>query len=128
MAAPTKDEILEAIAGMSVLEVSELVSAMEEKFGVTAAAPVAVAAAGAAPAGESAEDEQTEFNVILEGFEDGKKIPVIKEVRALTGLGLKEAKELVEAGGKTVKEGVSKDEAASIKEKLEGAGAKVEVK
>ena len=128
MAAPTKDEILEAIAGMSVLEVSELVSAMEEKFGVTAAAPVAVAAAGAAPAGESAEEEQTEFNVILEGFEDGKKIPVIKEVRALTGLGLKEAKELVEAGGKTVKEGVSKDEAASIKEKLEGAGAKVEVK
>ena len=128
MAAPTKDEILEAIAGMSVLEVSELVSAMEEKFGVTAAAPVAVAAAGAAPAGESAEEEQTEFNVILEGFEDGKKIPVIKEVRAITGLGLKEAKELVEAGGKTVKEGVSKDEAASIKEKLEGAGAKVEVK
>ena len=128
MAAPTKDEILEAIAGMSVLEVSELEKAMEEKFGVTAAAPVAVAAA-AAPAGDGdGEDEQTEFNVILASFEDGKKIPVIKEVRAITGLGLKEAKELVEAGGKAVKEGVSKEEAASIKEKLEAAGAKVEVK
>ena len=130
MATLTKDDILEAIAGMSVLEVSELVSAMEEKFGVTAAAPVAVAAAGAAPAadGGAAEDEQTEFNVILASFEDGKKIPVIKEVRAITGLGLKEAKELVEAGGKAVKEAVSKDEAASIKEKLEAAGAKVDVK
>ncbi len=130
MATLTKDDILEAIAGMSVLEVSELVKAMEDKFGVTAAAPVAVAAAGAAPAGDggAAEDEQTEFNVILASFEDGKKIPVIKEVRAITGLGLKEAKELVEAGGKAVKEGVSKDEAGSIKEKLEAAGAKVDVK
>jgi large subunit ribosomal protein L7/L12 len=130
MATLTKDDILEAIAGMSVLEVSELVKAMEEKFGVTAAAPVAVAAAGAAPAaaGGAAEEEQSEFNVILAGFDDGKKIPVIKEVRAVTGLGLKEAKELVEAGGKAVKEGVSKDEANSIKEKLEGAGAKVEIK
>lgn len=130
MATLTKDDILESIASMSVLEVSELVKAMEDKFGVTAAAPVAVAAAGAAPAGDggAAEDEQTEFNVILASFEDGKKIPVIKEVRAITGLGLKEAKELVEAGGKTVKEGVSKDEAGSIKEKLEAAGAKVEVK
>ena len=130
MATLTKDDILEAIAGMSVLEVSELVKAMEEKFGVTAAAPVAVAAAGAAPAAGDGggEDEQTEFNVILSGFEDGKKIPVIKEVRVITGLGLAEAKALVEAGGKAVKEGVSKDEANSIKEKLEGVGGKVEVK
>ncbi len=129
MATLTKDDILEAIASMSVLEVSELVKAMEDKFGVTAAAPVAVAAAGAAAAGdEAAEDEQTEFDIILKGFEDGKKIPVIKEVRALTGLGLKEAKDLVEAGGKAVKEAVSKDEAASIKEKLEAAGGQVDIK
>jgi large subunit ribosomal protein L7/L12 len=128
MATPTKDDILEAIASMSVLEVSELVKAMEEKFGVTAAAPVAVAAVGAAAGGgEEAEEEQTEFNVILKGFEDGKKIPVIKEVRAITGLGLKEAKDLVEAGGKAVKEAVSKDEAASIKEKLEAAGGQVDI-
>jgi len=130
MATLTKEDILEAVANMSVLEVSELVKAMEEKFGVTAAAPVAVAAAGGAPAAgaESAEEEQSEFNVILASFDDGKKIPVIKEVRAITGLGLKEAKELVEAGGKAVKESVSKDEANSIKEKLEAAGAKVEIK
>jgi len=128
MATLTKDDILEAIASMTVLEVSELVKAMEDKFGVTAAAPVAVAAAGVAPAGgEAAGEEQTEFNVILKGFEDGKKIPVIKEIRAITGLGLKEAKDLVEAGGKTVKEAVSKDEAASIKEKLEAAGAQVDI-
>lgn len=126
----TKDEILEAIANMSVLEVSELVSAMEEKFGVTAAAPVAVAAAPGAGAGAAAaeEEEQTEFDVILKGVADGKKIPVIKEVRAMTGLGLKEAKELVEAGDKAVKEGVTKDEAAQMKEKLEAAGGVVEVK
>ena len=130
MATLSKDDILESIANMSVLEVSELVKAMEEKFGVTAAMPVAVAAVGGAPAGggEAAEEEQSEFNVILASFDDGKKIPVIKEVRAITGLGLKEAKELVEAGGKAVKEGVSKDEANSIKEKLEAAGGKVEVK
>ena len=130
MATLSKDDILEAIAGMSVLEVSELVKAMEEKFGVTAAAPVAVAAAGVVPAAGDGggDDEQTEFNVILSGFEDGKKIPVIKEVRVITGLGLAEAKALVEAGGKAVKEGVSRDEANSIKEKLEGVGAKVEVK
>ena len=126
MAAVTKDEILETIAGMSVLEVSELVKAMEDKFGVTAAAPVAVAAAAPA-AGDAEEEEQSEFNVILKGFEDGKKIPVIKEVRALTGLGLKEAKDLVEAGGKTVKEGVSKEEAAEITEKIEAAGGQVDV-
>ena len=128
MATLSKDDILEAIAGMSVLEVSELVKAMEDKFGVTAAAPVAVAAVGAVPAGGDADaEEQTEFNVILKGFEDGKKIPVIKEVRAITGLGLKEAKDLVEAGGKAVKEAVSKDEAASIKDKLEAAGGQVDI-
>ena len=128
--AMSKDDILEAIANMSVLEVSELISAMEEKFGVTAAAPVAVAAAGgAAPAAAAAEeDEQTEFDVILKGVADGKKIPVIKEVRALTGLGLKEAKDIVEAGDKALKEGVSKEEANQIKEKLEAAGGVVEVK
>jgi len=130
MATLTNDEILEAIAAKSVLEISELVKAMEEKFGVTAAAPVAVAAAGGVPAAGAGgdEEEQTEFNVILSGFDDGKKIPVIKEVRAITGLGLAEAKALVEAGGKAVKEGVSKDEANSIKEKIEGVGGKVEIK
>ena len=127
MATLSKDEILEAIANMTVLEVSELISAMEEKFGVTAAAPVAVAAAGAAPAAEEVE-EQSEFDVILKGIADGKKIPVIKEVRAITGLGLKEAKEIVEAGGKAIKEGVSKEEANTLKEKLEAAGAVVELK
>jgi large subunit ribosomal protein L7/L12 len=126
----TKDEILESIAGMTVLEVSELVKAMEEKFGVTAAAPVAVAAGPAAGGGGDAggEDEQTEFSVILKSFADGKKIPVIKEVRALTGLGLKEAKELVEAGGKAVKEGITKEDAAKARENLEAAGGVVEVK
>jgi large subunit ribosomal protein L7/L12 len=122
----TTEEILDAIAGMTVLEVSELVKAMEEKFGVTAAAPVAVAAA--APGAVAAVEEQTEFDVILKGFEASKKIAVIKEVRGITGLGLKEAKELVEAGEKAVKEGVSKEEAAEVKTKLEGAGATVEVK
>ena len=122
----TTEEILDAIAGMTVLEVSELVKAMEEKFGVTAAAPVAMAAAPAAAA--EAAEEQTEFDVILKGFEAAKKISVIKEVRGITGLGLKEAKELVEAGEKAVKEGVSKEEAAEVKTKLEGAGATVEVK
>ena len=123
----TTKEILDAIAGMTVLEVSELVKAMEEKFGVTAAAPVA-AAAGPAAAPVEAVEEQSEFDVVLTGFGDGKKIGVIKEVRAITGLGLKEAKELVEADNGVVKEGVSKDEAASVKEKLEAAGATVEVK
>jgi large subunit ribosomal protein L7/L12 len=125
----TKEEILEAISSMTVLELSELVKAMEEKFGVSAAAPVAmtaVPAAGAEAAAE-AEEEQTEFTVVLKAFADGKKIPVIKEVRALTGLGLKEAKDLVEAGDKSVKESVSKEEAAKVKEKLESAGATVEV-
>jgi large subunit ribosomal protein L7/L12 len=126
----SQEEILDAIANMSVLEVSELVKAMEDKFGVTAAAPVAAVAAapGAAAAGAEAAEEQTEFDVVLTGFADGKKIPVIKEVRAITGLGLKEAKELVEEGGKTLKEGVTKEEAGAMKEKLEAAGATVEVK
>ena len=126
----TKEEILDAIASMTVLEVSELISSMEEKFGVTAAAPVAVAAAGAGAAAGPAEaaEEQTEFDVVLKSFGEGKKIPVIKVVRAITGLGLKEAKEVVEAGDKVVKEGVTKDEAAELKTKLEEAGAVVEVK
>ena len=129
MAELTNDQILEAISNMTVLEVSELVRAMEDKFGVTAAAPVAavVAAPGAGGEAEAAE-EQTEFDVILKGFADGKKIPVIKVVRSITGLGLKEAKELVESGDKTLKEAVSKEEADSLKEKLEEAGGTVEVK
>jgi large subunit ribosomal protein L7/L12 len=127
--AATKEEILEAIASMTVLEVSELVKAMEEKFGVSAAAPVAVAAVaapGAAAGGEAAE-EQTEFTVILKAFDDTKKIPVIKEVRAVTGLGLKEAKDLVEGAPKTLKENVSKDEAAKIKDQVTAAGGTVEI-
>lgn len=128
MAAIKKEDILEAISNMTVLELSDLIKSMEEKFGVTAAAPVAVAGAAAPAAAEEEVEEQTEFDVILKGIADGKKIPVIKEVRAITGLGLKEAKDIVEAGGKTIKEAVSKEEAASIKEKLEAAGAEVEVK
>jgi large subunit ribosomal protein L7/L12 len=125
-----KDEILETIANMTVLEVSELVKAMEEKFGVTAATPVAVAAAPAANAAAPAEaEEKTEFDVVLTKLAgDDKKISVIKEVRAITGLGLKEAKEMVEGAPKKVKEGISKDEAKAIKEKLEAAGAVIEVK
>ncbi len=124
----TKDEILDAIGSMTVLELSELISAMEEKFGVTAAAPVAAAAAPAAAAAVEEVEEQTEFDVILKGIGEGKKIPVIKEVRAITGLGLKEAKDIVEAGDKAIKEGVSKEEANTLKEKLEAAGATVELK
>jgi large subunit ribosomal protein L7/L12 len=128
MAALTKDQILDAIASMTVLEVSELVKAMEEKFGVSAAAPVAVAAVGAAPGAAAAPaEEQTEFNVILKAFDDSKKIAVIKEVRAVTGLGLKEAKDLVEGAPKPLKEGVSKDEAAKIKQQITAAGGTVEI-
>jgi large subunit ribosomal protein L7/L12 len=128
MAALTTDQILEAIASMTVLEVSELVKAMEEKFGVSAAAPVAVAAAapGGAAAAEAVE-EKTEFNVILKAYDDSKKIAVIKEVRAVTGLGLKEAKDLVEGAPKPLKENVSKEEAAKIKEQVTAAGGTVEV-
>jgi large subunit ribosomal protein L7/L12 len=126
MAVLTNEEILEAIASKTVLEVSELVKMMEEKFGVTAAAPMAMAAGPAAAAAPAAE-EQTEFTVILKSYDDAKKIPVIKEVRAITGLGLKEAKDMVEAGGKTLKENVSKEEAAKIKQQLEAAGGVVEI-
>ena len=127
MAALTKEQILDAIASMTVLEVSELVKAMEEKFGVTAAAPMAMMAGPAAAAAGPAAEEKTEFTVVLKSFDDTKKIPVIKEVRTITGLGLKEAKDLVEAGGKTLKENVSKEEAAKIKTQLEAAGGVVEV-
>lgn len=130
MAAITKDQILEAIGNMTVLEISELVKAMEEKFGVSAA-PVAIAGAvaqgGAAQGAAGAEEEKDEFDVILVTG-GAQKIAVIKEVRTITGLGLKEAKDLVDAGNKPVKEGVSKAEADSIKEKLEAAGATVELK
>ncbi|MCC7280620.1 MAG: 50S ribosomal protein L7/L12 [Chromatiaceae bacterium] len=122
----SKEDILEAIANMTVMDVVELISAMEEKFGVTAAAAVAVAAAPAAAAAEAVE-EKTEFDVVLTGFGENK-VGVIKVVRALTGLGLKEAKDAVEGVPTTVKEGVSKDEAATAKKQLEEAGATVEVK
>ncbi|MDP4530490.1 50S ribosomal protein L7/L12 [Alkalimonas delamerensis] len=119
----TKDQILDAIAEMSVMDVVELVSAMEEKFGVSAAAAVAVAAGGDAGAAE----EQTEFNVVLAGV-GANKVAVIKAVRGATGLGLKEAKDLVESAPAPIKEGVSKDEAEALKKDLEAAGASVEVK
>ena len=124
----TKDELIEAIKGMSVIELSELVKALEEEFGVSAAAPVAVAAApaGAAPA-EAEAEEQTAFDVVLTAFGD-QKIQVIKVVRALTGLGLKEAKDVVEGAPKSIKEGVTKDEAEDAKKQLEEAGATVEIK
>jgi len=127
MAKLSTQELLEAIGSLTLIEAAELVKAMEEKFGISAAAPVAVAAVGAgAPAAEAAE-EKTEFDVILTGFGDNK-INVIKEVRAITGLGLKEAKDLVEAGGKAVKEKVTKEEANKIKEQLVAAGATVDLK
>jgi large subunit ribosomal protein L7/L12 len=126
--AATKEEILEAIASMTVLEASELVKMMEEKFGVSAAAPVAVAAVGAAGAAAApAAEEKTEFNVILKAFDETKKIAVIKEVRAVTDLGLKESKDLVEGAPKTLKEGVSKDEANKIKDAITAAGGTVEI-
>ena len=125
----TKEEILDSIAGMTVLELSELLKEFEEKFGVTAAAPMAVAAAGGGGGAEAAPEveEQDEFDVIL--AEVGpQKIPVIKEVRALTNLGLKEAKDLVDSAPKAVLEKVSKEEAQKAKAQLEGAGATVELK
>ncbi|TKR33999.1 50S ribosomal protein L7/L12 [Luteimonas gilva] len=121
----SNEQIIEAISSKTLVEVMELVKAMEEKFGVSAAAPVAVAAGPAAAAAAPAE-EQTEFTVVLKTAGE-KKVEVIKVVRAITGLGLKEAKDLTEAGG-TVKEGVSKDDAAKFKKDLEAAGATVEVK
>lgn len=123
--AVSKDDILETIAGMSVMDVVDLISAMEEKFGVSAAAPVAVAAAASADG--AVEEEQTEFDVMLNSF-GGNKVAVIKAVRAITGLGLKEAKDLVESAPAALKEGVGKDEAEEVKKQLEEAGALVEVK
>ncbi len=125
--AVSKDDILEAISNMSVMEVVELISDMEEKFGVSAAAAVAVAAAPAGGDAGAAAEEQTEFDVVLGGFGDNK-VAVIKAVRAATGLGLKEAKALVESAPAPVKEAVSKDEAEELKKQLEEAGASVEVK
>lgn len=126
----SNEELIEALSNKSVMEVVELVKALEEKWGVSAAAPVAVAAAApgaAAPGAAAPAAEKTEFTVILANAGD-KKINVIKEIRAITGLGLKEAKDLVEGAPKTVKEGVSKDEADKIKKQLEDAGATVEIK
>ncbi len=127
MADITKDQVVDFIANMSVLEMSELVKEMEEKFGVSAAA--AAVAAPAASGGESkaAAEEKTEFDIILTSFGE-KKINVIKEVRSITGLGLKEAKEAVESAPKAIKEGVSKEEAEEVKKKLEEAGASAEIK
>jgi large subunit ribosomal protein L7/L12 len=122
----SQEDILEAISNMSVIEVVDLVSAMEEKFGVSAAAPVAVAAAAAGDGGAAAA-EQTEFDVVMTSF-GGNKVSVIKAVRAATGLGLKEAKAAVEAAPASIKEGVSKDEAEELKKQLEEAGAEVEIK
>ena len=128
MADITKEDVIEWLSGQTVLEIAGLVKDLEEKWGVSAAAPVAVAA-GPAAGGDAAApaEEQTEFDVILAAIGD-KKINVIKEVRGITGLGLKEAKDLVEGAPKPVKEGVSKEEAEEVKSKLEAAGAKVEVK
>jgi len=128
--AVSKDEILDAISKMSVIEVVELISDMEKKFGVTAAAPVAVAAMPGAAAGAAAApaEEQTEFTVVLKEYPADKKVTVIKVIREITGLGLKEAKDLVEGVPSTVKEAVSKADSDTMKKKLEEAGAKVEVK
>ncbi len=129
MAEVTKEQVVEFISNMSVLELSEMVKELEEKFGVSAAAAAVTAApaSGGAAGGEAAAEEKTEFDVILTSFGD-KKINVIKEVRGITGLGLKEAKEFVESCPKAVKEGVSTEEAEEIKKKLEEAGASAEIK
>ncbi|HIY32523.1 50S ribosomal protein L7/L12 [Evtepia sp.] len=126
MASEKITALIEEVKALTVLELSELVHALEDEFGVSAAAPVAVAAAGAAPAAEAAA-EKTEFDVVLASFGD-EKIKVIKAVREITGLGLADAKAVVEAAPKAIKEGVSKDEAEEMKKKLEEAGAKVELK
>ncbi|HAQ57712.1 MAG TPA: 50S ribosomal protein L7/L12 [Opitutae bacterium] len=127
MADITKEQVIDFLSAQTVLEVADLVKALEEKWGVSAAAPVAVAAAGGAAATAEASEEKDEFDVIFVAPGDNK-IASIKEVRAITGLGLKEAKDLVEGAPKPVKEGATKDEAAEIKKKLEAAGAKVELK
>ena len=127
----TKDQVVDWLSGQSVIEIADLVKELEEKWGVSAAAPAAVAVAapvgGGDGGGDSASEEKTEFDVILNEY-GGNKIAVIKEVRAITGLGLKEAKELVESAPKPVKEGVSKDDAEEVSKKLEAAGAKAEIK
>lgn len=127
----TKDQVVEWLSGQSVIEIADLVKELEEKWGVSAAAPAAVAVAapagGGGDGGDAAAEDKTEFDVILTEF-GGNKIAVIKEVRGITGLGLKEAKELVEGAPKPVKEGVSKDEAEEVSKKLEAAGAKAEIK
>ena len=120
-------QIVDQLSDLTVIEAAELSKLLEEKWGVSAAAPVAVAAAGAAPAGDATEEEKDEFTIVLAAAGD-KKINVIKEVRTITGLGLKEAKDLVEGAPKELKTGVSKDEANGFKEKLEAAGATVELK
>lgn len=125
--AVSKEDILETISNMTVMEIVDLISAMEEKFGVTAAAAVAAVPVAAAGGEAAAAEEKTEFNVVMTSFGDNK-VGVIKVVRAITGLGLKEAKDMVEGAPSTVKEGVSKDEAESLKKQLEEAGAKVDVK
>ena len=125
--AVSKDDILETISKMTVMEIVDLISAMEEKFGVSAAAAVAVAPGAAGGAGAAPAEEKTEFTVVLKAAGE-KKVEVIKVVRAITSLGLKEAKDLVEGAPQTVKEGVSKDDAAKFKKDLEAAGASVEVK
>jgi large subunit ribosomal protein L7/L12 len=126
--AVSKDEILDAISQMTLMQVVELISDMEKKFGVTAAAPVAVAAAPAGGAAAAPAEEKTEFTVLLKEYPADKKVTVIKVIREITGLGLKEAKDLVEGVPSTVKEAVSKADSDSIKKKLEDAGAKVEIK
>jgi len=123
----TKENVIDWLSSQTVLEIAGLVKDLEAKWGVSAAAPVAVAAAGAAPAAAEAAEEKTEFNVILVDA-GANKINVIKEVRAITGLGLKEAKDLVEGAPKAVKEATNKEDAADIKKKLEAAGAKIEIK
>jgi large subunit ribosomal protein L7/L12 len=125
--AVSKEEILDAIAKMSLIDITDLVKLMEEKFGVSAAAPVAMAAVAAPGAAAPAAEEKTEFTVVLKAAGE-KKVEVIKAVRAITGLGLKEAKDLVEGAPQTVKDAVSKDDAAKFKKELEAAGATVEVK
>ena len=126
----SKEEILQAIEEMKVIELHELVEAIKEKFNVTAAMPVAAVAAAPAAGGAAAaaDEEKSDFDVILTGFDAAQKIALIKEVRAVSGLGLKEAKDAVEKGGETIKSGVSKDEAAAINKQLEAAGGKVEIK
>jgi large subunit ribosomal protein L7/L12 len=126
--AVSKEEILDAISKMSIMEVVELISDMEKKFGVTAAAPVAMAVAGPAAAAAAPAEEKTEFTVVLKEYPADKKVGVIKVVRELTGLGLKEAKDLVEGVPSTVKDAVPKADSETMKKKLEDAGAKVEIK